>query len=218
MPRAVALVSGGLDSCVAAAVAAVDYQLCFLHLNYRQRTEERELQAFDALADHYRVAARLVVDVAYMRQIGGSSLVDENMPVPEDCDGAVPSTYVPFRNANILGIGVAWAEVLGASDLFIGAHQAGAPYPDCRAEFFAAYQRAVDLGTRPETQIHLRTPLVDLDKAAIVRRGLELDAPLHLTWSCYQSETQACGRCHSCVQRRRAFAATGAADPAPYIE
>jgi 7-cyano-7-deazaguanine synthase len=213
MARAVVLVSGGLDSCVAAAIAAVNHDLCFLHLNYRQRTEKRELQAFNAIADHYRIDQLLVVDVGYMQEIGGSSLVDPHMPIPQDHSDEIPDTYVPFRNANILGIGVAWAESIGASDLFIGAHQTAAPYPDCRAQFFAAYQHAIDTGTRPQTQIHLRTPLIDLDKTAIVRRGLELDAPLHLTWSCYQNEINACGRCHSCVLRRQAFGLAGVADP-----
>lgn len=213
---AIALVSGGLDSCVAAAIAAGQGEVAFLHLNYRQRTEGRELQAFVALADHYQVERRLVVDVSYLQQIGGSSLIDPSLPVPEGRAEGVPSTYVPFRNANLLGIGVAWAEVLGARQVYIGAHEEESQYPDCRAAFFAAYNRMIALGTRPGAGIRVETPLIGLDKGAIVRRGVELGAPLHLTWSCYQREDRACGRCHSCRLRLEGFARAGLTDPIPY--
>lgn len=217
MNLGIALVSGGLDSCVAAASAARQIELAFLHLNYRQRTEKRELAAFEKLADHFQVQKRLVVDVSYMRQIGGSSLIDEALPVPEgETEGDLPSTYVPFRNANLLGIAVAWAEVIGASEIFIGAHEEESVYPDCRRTFFAAYERMVSAGTGPNAHIRIRTPLIDLDKAAIIRRGLELDAPLHLTWSCYQSEELACGRCMSCRLRLEGFRRAGVEDPIPY--
>lgn len=216
-PLAIALVSGGLDSCVAAAVAAQDHELAFLHLNYRQRTERRELLAFHQIADHYQVEQRLVVDVSYMQQIGGTSLIDQSLPVPEEAgpSSQVPSTYVPFRNANLLGVAVAWAEVLGGREVFIGAHEQDSAYPDCRREFFAAYNRMVRAGTRPDSRIQVRTPLIDLDKAGIVRRGVELGAPVHLTWSCYQREDLACGRCHSCQLRRAGFALAGIRDPLP---
>ena len=216
-PLAVVLVSGGLDSCVAAALAGRDHRLAFLHLNYRQRTEARELAAFNDLADHFQADHRLVVDVSYMRQIGGSSLVDPDLAIPtrEDSD-QVPTTYVPFRNANILGIGVAWAEVLGARPLFIGAHQADNRYPDCRADFFAAYNAAIARGTRPQSGIEVHTPLIALDKGAIIRLGLSLKAPLHLTWSCYQGQRRACGQCLSCRLRLRGFAQAGVQDPIPY--
>jgi len=214
---AIALVSGGLDSCVAAAMAARRGRLAFLHLRYRQRTEEREFAAFSALADHFQVADRLVVDVDYMRQIGGSSLVDATQPIPEDdVEAGLPTTYVPFRNANLLGVAVAWAEVLGATDIYIGAHQAESPYPDCRREFFAAYERVVAAGTGPQTHVCIQTPLIDWDKAAIVRCGLALAAPLHLTWSCYQRADLACGRCASCRCRLAGFRRAGVSDPLPY--
>jgi 7-cyano-7-deazaguanine synthase len=212
---AVVLVSGGLDSCVAAAIAAQDHRLALLHLNYRQRTERRELQAFHQIADHYQVRPRLVVDVSYMQQIGGSSLTDPDLPVPEEEVplSQVPSTYVPFRNANLLGVAVAWAEVLGGQAVFIGAHEQDSAYPDCRQEFFAAYNLMVRAGTRPDSRIQVHAPLIELDKAGIIRRGLELGAPLHLTWSCYQSEDLACGRCGSCRLRHQGFAGAGARDP-----
>ena len=224
---AVVLVSGGLDSCVCAAEARLAGALALLHVNYGQRTQGRELQAFLAIAAHYQVprARRLIVDLDHLARIGGSSLLDRNRPVetglPETSDNAavaVPSTYVPFRNAQILAIGVSWAEVLGAGALYIGAvQQDSSGYPDCRAAFFAAFQEAVDLGTRPETRLVIRTPLLQLDKAAIVRRGLELGAPLHLTWSCYVNEDRACGQCESCQLRRRGFARAGVADPIAYV-
>jgi 7-cyano-7-deazaguanine synthase len=216
-PLAVALVSGGMDSCVAAAIASRDHRLAFLHLNYRQRTERRELAAFLALADYFRAERRLVVDLSFMQQIGGTSLIDPAMAVPEDepDPGSIPSTYVPFRNANLLGIAVAWAEVIGGEEVFIGAHQEESAYPDCRREFFAAYDQVIAAGIRPGRRLRVRTPLIDMDKAAIVRRGLELGAPFHLTWSCYQREDLVCGRCHSCRLRRRGFQAAGIEDPLP---
>jgi len=216
-PLAVVLVSGGLDSCVAAAIAAGRGEAAFLHLNYRQRTEARELAAFAAIADHYRVERRLVVDLSFLQQIGGSSLIDPALPIPEEDTKGVPSTYVPFRNANLLGIGVAWAEALGASRVYIGAHEEESQYPDCRAAFFAAYNEMIALGTRPGAGIRVETPLIGLDKGGIVRRGAELGAPLHLTWSCYGRGDRACGRCHSCRLRLAGFARAGLTDPIPYI-
>ncbi len=217
MSTAVILVSGGLDSCVAAAIAQCTHALAFLHLNYRQRTQARELKAFEQLADYFSVDKRLVVDVGYMQQIGGSSLVDSDMPIPTDEQGqGVPNTSVPFRNANLLGIGVSWAETLGAEMVYIGAHQEESAYPDCRAEFVAAYNQMVAVGTHPENHIEICAPLIALDKTAIIRRGLALRAPLHLTWSCYQSEDLACGRCSSCRLRLKGFAHTDTPDPIPY--
>jgi len=213
----IVLTSGGLDSCVTAAIAASEVELAFLHLNYRQRTEARELGAFYALADHFQVEKRLVVDVAYMHQIGGSSLVDTNIAVArEENDDGLPNTYVPFRNANLLGIAVAWAEVIGATSIYIGAHEEESTYPDCRNEFFKAYERMIAVGTGPQTHIRLQTPLIELDKSAIIRQGLTLAAPLHLTWSCYQNEQVACGRCTSCRLRLQGFRRNGVEDPIPY--
>lgn len=217
---AVVLASGGLDSAVCVAEAAADHDLALLHLNYGQRTEARELRSFHDLAEHYGARERLVADLGHLAAIGGSSLVDASRPVetglPEP-GAPVPSTYVPFRNANFLAVGVSWAEVLGARALYIGAvEEDGSGYPDCTEAFYAAFGAAVAAGTRPETRVEIRTPLIRLDKSAIVRRGLELGAPLHLTWSCYQAEDIACGVCESCRLRLRGFAAAGAEDPLPY--
>ena len=217
MSLAIVLVSGGLDSCVTATIAARRGPLAFLHLRYRQRTEEREFAAFSALADHFQVETRLVVDVDYMRQIGGSSLVDATQPIPEDeTQPAYPRPTSPSATPTLLGVAVAWAEVIGATDIYIGAHEAESHYPDCRREFFTAYERMVAAGTGPQTQIRIQTPLIDWDKAAIVRCGLALAAPLHLTWSCYQHEDLACGRCESCRMRLAGFRRAGASDPLPY--
>jgi 7-cyano-7-deazaguanine synthase len=218
-PLAVVCVSGGMDSAVAAALAARDHRLAFLHGNYGQRTEARELLAFHALADHFGVARRLVVDFSGLRQIGGSSLTDRGLPVREGepAEGVVPTSYVPFRNAHLLSAAVSWAEVIGAGAVVVGAvWEDSSGYPDCRPEFYRAFAEAVRLGTRPTTSIRIETPVIALSKAAIVRRGLELGVPFERTWSCYQGEEEACGACESCRLRLRGFREAGAADPVPY--
>jgi len=219
-PLAVVLCSGGLDSTVCLAEAVQEFEVALLHVNYGQRTEGRELRAFQELAAHYRIERRLVADVSYLADIGGSSLVDANLPVETGLpvDGnPVPSTYVPFRNAHILCVAVSWAEVIGAGTLFIGAvEEDGSGYPDCTADFFEKFNRAASAGTRPDTELTIHTPLITMDKSAIVRRGLELGAPLHLTWSCYTGEHEACGQCESCRLRLRGFAAAGVDDPIRY--
>lgn len=218
-PLAVALVSGGLDSCVCLAEARREYETAVLHVNYGQRTEARELRAFGEIADHYGIARRLVADIGYLKDIGGSALTAPDIAVPRglpEGDG-VPPTYVPFRNAHILAIGVSWAEVIGAEALFIGAvEEDSSGYPDCTERFYERFAAAVDAGTRPETRIAIRTPLIHLDKGEIVARGLALGAPLELTWSCYTEEEAACGVCESCRLRLRGFARAGVDDPIPY--
>jgi len=219
LPLAVVLVSGGLDSCVTAAIAAQDYDLAFLHLNYGQRTEKREQQAFLDLAEAYGVFQTLNVDVTHLARIGGSSLTDSSMEVTEaDLESTeIPSSYVPFRNANILSIAVSWAEVLGATRLFIGAvAEDSSGYPDCRPEFFEAFNRVIETGTKPETTIRIETPIISLSKKEIILKGQELRAPLEKTWSCYQSENLACGICDSCALRLRGFQQAGIPDPIPY--
>jgi 7-cyano-7-deazaguanine synthase len=218
---AVVLVSGGLDSCVCLAEASREFDLAALHVHYGQRTAERERRAFHAITDHYGISQRLVADLGFLREIGGSSLVDSSRPVEEGLPRGtgVPSTYVPFRNAHILSLGVSWAEVLGARALFIGAvEEDSSGYPDCREEFYRCFAAAMAVGTRPETDIEIRTPLIHATKADIVKRGIELGAPLHLTWSCYTGMDRACGRCESCRLRLQGFAAAGVADPLPYEE
>lgn len=216
---AVIAVSGGMDSCVTAAIANMEYNLAFAHFNYGQRTEKRELKAFNEIADHFRVKERLIIDYTHLAKIGGSSLTDKNIEVTKaDLENKnIPSSYVPFRNANILSACVSWAEVLNASAVFIGAvYEDSSGYPDCRPEFFSAFEKMIELGTKPETKIKIVTPIINLSKAEIVKKGIELDAPLHLTWSCYQNEDEACGVCDSCALRLRGFQQAGFEDTIKY--
>ena len=217
---AVCLVSGGMDSCVTAAIANEENdQLAFLHVSYGQRTETREGRAFCDLADHFGVRRRLTASIDYLAKIGGSSLTEMNIAVSEanPSSSEIPTSYVPFRNSHLLSIATSWAEVIGAQAIYIGAvAEDSSGYPDCRPEFYEAFQCAIDVGTKPETDIRIFTPVIHLRKSEIIKRGLELDAPLELTWSCYQSEELACGRCDSCVLRLRAFAEAGIVDPVPY--
>ena len=218
---AVCLVSGGMDSCVTAAIANIENDdLAFLHVSYGQRTESRERESFERLADHYRVKARLVVSLNQLAQIGGSSLTDPDIQVSAAnlSTQGIPSSYVPFRNAHLLSAAVSWSEVIGASRIYIGAvEEDSSGYPDCRPVFYDAFQRVIDLGTRPETHIQIQTPVINLKKSQIVQRGIELSAPLELTWSCYRESERACGNCDSCALRLRAFREAGVSDPIPYL-
>ena len=225
--KAVVLLSGGMDSCVSTAIARERHgagNVAVLHASYGQRTEERERRAFEEIANFYGVRERLAVRLDHFRAIGGSALTDERIAVPENELGApgpggsaIPVTYVPFRNAHFLSIAVSWAEVLGAGAIYIGAvAEDSSGYPDCRPEYYRVFQELIGVGTRPETQIEIVTPVIRLKKSEIIREGIELRAPLHLTWSCYQNEDMACGTCDSCLLRLRAFAEAGAPDPVPY--
>ncbi|HEX8138249.1 MAG TPA: 7-cyano-7-deazaguanine synthase QueC [Pyrinomonadaceae bacterium] len=217
---AVCLVSGGMDSCVTAAIAREENEeLAFLHVSYGQRTQQRERRAFEELADYYEVTKRLAVSIEYLTRIGGSSLTDPEIAVSEAdlTSREIPTSYVPFRNAHLLSIATSWAETCGARRIYIGAvAEDSSGYPDCRPEFYDAFEQVIRVGTRPETMIEIVTPVIALHKSEIVRRGLELNAPLRLTWSCYQSQERACGRCDSCALRLRAFEQAGTIDPIPY--
>ena len=223
LPKAVVLVSGGMDSCVTAALAQQSHGLAFLHASYGQRTERRERKAFDAIADFYGVEERLVVRLDHFQTIGGSALTDRRIAVPESEPGSavespeIPPTYVPFRNAHFLSVAVSWAEVIGASAVFIGAvAEDSSGYPDCRPAYYHVFEQLVRVGTRPETQIAVVTPVIAMRKSEILRLGRQLGAPLDLTWSCYQFEDSACGACDSCRLRFLAFAEAGMHDPIPY--
>lgn len=216
---AVVLASGGMDSSVTAAIASLDYRLAMLHVAYGQKTESRELKSFHALADFYQAERRLVSRIEHLRQIGGSSLTDAAIEVEranlERKD--IPSSYVPFRNAHFLSIAVSWGEVLGAKKIFVGAvAEDSSGYPDCRPEYYEAFNRVIRAGTRPDTELEIVTPVIAMRKSEIVRRGVELGAPFDLTWSCYQDEEIACGVCDSCALRLRAFEEAGVEDPIPY--
>ena len=209
-----------MDSCVTAAVARRESEeTAFLHVSYGQLTEARERQAFNDIADFYGVEKRLDVSIGHLAQIGGSSLTDSGIEVSEaDLESMnIPTSYVPFRNANMLSIAVSWAEVIGAGRIYVGAvAEDSSGYPDCRPEFYEAFEQAIDAGTKPETRIHIETPIINLRKSEIVKRGLELGAPLDLSWSCYRSEDLACGTCDSCALRLRGFAGAGHVDPIRY--
>ncbi len=216
---AVVLVSGGLDSCVTAAIASKNYRPAFLHCTYGQRTAEREVEAFEAICRYYGVERDLIVDLSYLGGMGGSSLTDTSIEVDEGQSppGEIPSTYVPFRNSNFLCAAVSWAEVLGARRIFIGAVESDSTgYPDCRKGYYDAFNRLVRHGTRTG-DITIVAPLIDKGKAEIVRLGLELKAPLHLTWSCYVRSDRACGRCESCILRIKGFHDAGSEDLIPYV-
>ncbi len=213
------LASGGMDSCVTTAIAAQDHELAMLHLNYGQRTERRELQAFNDIADYYNAPRRLVVSMEHLAKIGGSSLTDKSIAVSKPNLGSkeIPSSYVPFRNANMLSVATSWAEVIGASAIFVGAvEEDSSSYPDCRREFYDAFEKTIDAGTRPSTQIKIFTPVIHYSKMEIVLRAVALGVPLQLTWSCYQNEDVACGACDSCALRLRGFQLAGVDDPIPY--
>jgi 7-cyano-7-deazaguanine synthase len=225
--KAVVLLSGGMDSCVCAAIAFKEHgatNVALLHASYGQRTEAREALAFREMADFYGVKQRLMVKLDHFRAIGGSALTDTNIAVPENELGATPAhgseipvTYVPFRNAHFLSVGVSWAEAIGAGAIYIGAvAEDSSGYPDCRPEYYRVFQELIRAGTRPETQIEIVTPVIAMKKNEIIRKGIELGAPLHLTWSCYQNDEEACGVCDSCLLRLRAFSEAGIPDPIPY--
>src|SRR4051812_16301019 len=222
--RAVVLLSGGMDSTVCAAIAAREYgavSVAAMHISYGQRTEARERQAFNSVADRLGISKRMLIENRSLAQIGGSALTDKNIAVPKSGHigpprREIPITYVPFRNAHFLSAAVSWAEVVGAEKIYIGAvAQDSSGYPDCRPEYYEAFNQVIRAGTK-EGGIEITTPLIALRKAEIIRRGLELGAPLELTWSCYTEEREACGVCDSCVLRLRAFEAAGSKDPLPY--
>lgn len=218
---AVVLASGGMDSCVTTAIAASECdEIAMLHVSYGQRTEARERKAFDDIADFYRVKRRLTTSIAHLAQIGGSSLTDPRIKVSqanlESKD--IPTSYVPFRNAHLLSIATSWAEVIGAERIYIGAvAEDSSGYPDCRPEFYEAFNQVIAVGTKPETQIRIQTPVIALRKSEIVARGLAIGAPLELSWSCYKREDVACGECDSCALRLRGFHEAGVSDPINYV-
>jgi 7-cyano-7-deazaguanine synthase len=217
---AIVLVSGGMDSCVTTAIANVDNkELALLHVSYGQRTEHREKKSFDDIADFYNIEKRLAVSIESLTKIGGSSLTDFAMEVSDANieSKEIPTSYVPFRNAHFLSIAASWAEVIGANRIYIGAvAEDSSGYPDCRREFYDAFEKTIDVGTKPETNIKIITPIINLRKSEIVQAGLKLNAPIHLSWSCYKNIDEACGNCDSCALRLRGFAEAGEQDKIPY--
>lgn len=219
--KAIVLVSGGMDSLVTAAIAALNYDPAFLHLNYGHKTEKRELKAFNDIADHYGIKDkyRMIISIEHLSKIGGSSLTDPLIEVSKSDlkSKVIPATYVPFRNANFLSIAVSWAEVIGARKIFIGAvEEDSSGYPDCREVFYEAFNKTIEIGTKPETKTSVLTPVIHMKKHEIVNKGIELNAPFELSWSCYKNNEKACGKCDSCVLRLRGFELAGFRDPVIY--
>lgn len=219
---AIVLVSGGMDSCVTVAIAQEQYQLALLHVNYGQRTEARELKAFKDISSYYNIPENriLVSDVDFLIKIGGSSLTDTRMNIQEAQlnNKEIPTSYVPFRNTLFLTIAVSWGEVIGARKIFIGAIEQDSPgYPDCKHSYYETFNRLIKVGTKPTTHIEVETPLIDKNKSEIVKMGISLNAPLDLSWSCYKNSDKACGHCHSCFLRLKAFNEAGLKDPIPYM-
>lgn len=221
MEKAIVLISGGMDSLVCAGEAfSKNYQVSFLHLNYGQKTSIRERQSFDQIADFYRVpmSDRKIIDMTFLKQIGGSSLTDDAISVKNFSGDSniIPDSYVPFRNSIILSLAVSWAEAVGATKLFIGANFEDSPgYPDCRPSYYEAFNKVIQEGTKAGN-IQILTPVINLKKKDIVKRGLELKVPFHLSWSCYKNTDQACGICDSCALRLRGFKEAGIIDPIDY--
>ena len=221
-PRAVVCLSGGMDSCLCATLAARQYETFAVHFSYGQRTQARELRSAQEMARLLNIQELLHLNIDLFRRIGGSALTDPAIAVPQAAaDEAtigshIPVTYVPFRNAHFLSAAVSWAEVLGAGTIFIGAvEQDSSGYPDCRPAYYDAFNQLIREGTK-DGAIRIETPLIHMRKSDIVRLGVELGAPFHVSWSCYSGESEACGVCESCVLRLRAFREAGAVDPIPY--
>jgi len=217
--KAIALISGGVDSLVSLAVAYSHYTVSALHVRYGQRAQDREQQSFTAIADHYEIENRLICDLDALRHIGGSSLTDTAIPVSEaqPASSDIPTSYVPFRNTHFLSIAVSWAEVIGASTIIIGAvAEDSSGYPDCRREFYDAFDKLIEVGTKPETKIRIITPVIHLSKKDIILEGIRLNVPFELTWSCYRNTSKACGTCDSCMLRLRALQQAGIRDPIDY--
>jgi len=217
--KAVVLMSGGMDSCLTAAIASEQHQLAALHVSYGQLTAERERQAFLDIAEYYKIRERLLIEQPYLARIGGSALTDPRIPLRQaDLDATdIPASYVPFRNAHFLAAAVSWGEVIGAQKIFIGAVEPDSSgYPDCRPAYYRIFNELIAAGTRPETRLKIVTPLIHLRKHEIVKKGIELGAPFHLSWSCYRCSEEACGTCDSCALRLRAFEQAGVEDVIPY--
>ena len=218
---AVVLLSGGLDSCVTMAIAMESYNVALLHVGYSQRTQTREYNTFRSIARYYKIpeTRTLAIELDFLRKIGGSCLTDTNIPVDKDnTNKDIPTSYVPFRNTHLLSIAVSWAEVIKADRVYIGAVQQDSPdYPDCRAEYYEAYNRLVEVGTKPSTNIKVVAPLLNMSKSEVVKKGIELAAPLQLSWSCYERNDKACGCCLSCRLRLKAFEEAGVKDKIHYL-
>ena len=218
MKKAVVILSGGMDSTTALFIAKEEYSIIPLHFNYGQRTEKKELESFSEICDYLQLENRYVIDLPFFKQIGANALVDVNLDVPTDgIKPGVPITYVPFRNGIFLSIAASVAEKEGAEAIFIGVvEEDSSGYPDCTEKFIEHMKNAINSGTKPETHIDIKTPLIHLKKEDIVKKAIEVKVPLELTWSCYKNENKACGVCDSCRLRLKGFKKVGINDPIDY--
>jgi len=219
MKKAVVILSGGMDSTTALFIAKKEgYTLIPLHFNYGQRTEKKELESFNKICDYLNLENKYIIDIPFYKQIGASALVDKTIDVPTDgIKPGIPVTYVPFRNGIFLSIAAAIAEKESAEAIYIGVvEEDSSGYPDCREEFIKNMEKAINTGTKPETNITIKTPLIHLKKEDIVKKALEVNVPLELTWSCYKNEDEACGVCDSCRLRLKGFKKVGIKDPIKY--
>ncbi len=217
--RAVAIISGGMDSAVSAAKAIENgYELIGLHFNYGQRTEKKELECFNKLCEDFEIETKYVIDLPFFADIGASALTDKSIDVPTGgIEPGVPITYVPFRNGIFLSIATAIAEKEGAEAIYIGVvEEDSSGYPDCTEQFMKSIENSINLGTKEDTVIMIQRPLVRLSKADIVKEALRLGVKLEHTWSCYKEEDIACGVCDSCRLRLSGFERVDQRDPIEY--
>lgn len=221
MEKVIVLLSGGMDSLVCAGIANREHQNVYaLHMNYGQKTSARERISFDEICQHYQIPLekRKIIDMTFLQQIGGSSLTDDKISVKsyQGDSSVIPDSYVPFRNSIILSLAVSWAEVVGATKLYIGANYEDSPgYPDCRPSYYQAFNQVIKEGTKAGN-IEILTPVIHMKKREIVLKGKELNVPFELSWSCYKSSAKACGQCDSCALRLRGFKEAGITDPIDY--
>lgn len=217
--KAIVLLSGGMDSLVTAAIAAKENsELYFLHASYGQLTQAKELHSFEQIATHYRAKDRKVIELSWLRNLGGSRLTDADFEATEETAAkSFPDTYVPFRNPNLICMAVSWAEVVGAECIYLGVvEDDSSGYPDCSKSFIQAMQKTIDVARGVSHPIQLRAPVIDMSKSEIISLGMKLRAPFELSWSCYFASDKACGKCDSCRLRLNAFAKAGYKDPITY--
>jgi len=221
MKKAVCIISGGMDSALGAKIAQNEgYSIIALHFNYGQRTEKKELESFRKISKKLQCIESYEIDLDFFKQIGASALIDDALDIPTDgIEEGVPITYVPFRNGIFISIATALAEKHGAEALFIGVvEEDSSGYPDCRDTYIKSMEESINLGTKDETKLEIKMPLVHMQKSEIVLKSLELNVPLEDTWSCYKNEEQACGICDSCRLRLNGFKKAGVVDPIQYVQ
>jgi len=218
--KALCIMSGGMDSTLSAyMVKNAGYEIVAVHFNYNQRTQNKELQCFNAICEDLDVREKYILDLDFFKKLGASALTDETLEIPTTgVEDGIPITYVPFRNGIFLSMAAAIAEKEGAELISIGVvEEDSSGYPDCRESYIKSMQESINLGTKDTTNITIHMPLVSLSKSQIVQKATELNVPLFNTWSCYKNEEAACGVCDSCRLRLNGFKLAGVTDPISYL-